>query len=135
MPIPDFQSMMLPLLVLIADNADHKNRDVAAALAKQFGLTDHELEEMLPSGAQAVYTNRVAWAKAYLKKSGLLESPSRGTLRITDLGRQTLAKHPPKINIRFLKQFPSFDWHSNRKLDADPARGDRGCRQHARRAS
>jgi hypothetical protein len=125
MPIPDFQSMMLPLLLAIADNAEHKNRDVAGALAKQFGLTDHELEEMLPSGAQTVYTNRVAWAKAYLKKSGLLESPSRGTLRITDLGRQTLAGIGRRVRAG----------KAMGGNDGRPARGPGVCRKHGRVSS
>jgi len=72
---------------------------------------------MLPSGQNRVFTNRLAWAKAYLKKAGLLESPMKGSLRITAKGREILARPPSKINIRFLKQFPSFDWHGRPKSD------------------
>jgi restriction system protein len=111
MPIPDFQSLMLPLLNAVSDGGDHTNREITASFAKTFALTEEELTRLLPSGQQRVLTNRVSWAKAYLKKAGLLDSPARGVLRITDAGRKALSSHPAVINIGFLKQFSQFDWH------------------------
>ena len=72
MGIPDFQSMMLPLLETIADGKEYSNREVADLLASRFSLTADDLRQMLPSGAQSVFTNRLAWAKAHLKRAGLL---------------------------------------------------------------
>jgi restriction system protein len=120
MSIPDFQSLMLPLLEVIGDGAEHSNRKVATVIAKKYALTDEDLHQMLPSGQNRVFTNRLAWAKAYLKKAGLLESPSRGSLRITPKGKEVLAKPPSKINIQYLKSFPSFNWHGPPKSTDQP---------------
>lgn len=110
MSIPDFQSFMLPLLETIVDGREFSNREAADLLARRFGLTEEELEVMLPSGQQ-VFTNRLAWAKSYLKKAGLLSSPSRGMIQITEEGREALSEKPEKINIAFLKRFASYTWH------------------------
>ena len=115
MSIPDFQSLMFPLLEAIGDGATHSNAEINKALASQFGVTEEELQEMLPSGQNKVFTNRAAWAKAYLKKAGLLESPSRTLFRITEQGKAVLAQRPKNINIAFLKQFPSMDWHKKKQ--------------------
>ena len=77
-------------------------------LADRFKLTEHERQEVLPSGQQSIFSNRVAWAKSHLKAAGLLENPLRGRVRISDSGRKVLAKAPQAINIRFLRQFPSY---------------------------
>lgn len=108
MPIPDYQAFMLPFLEAIADGQDHVLRDVTRQLADRFNLSDEERQELLPSGQQTVVSNRVAWAKTYLKKAGLLENPSRGIARITQSGRDVLAQKPAKIDNAFLKTFPSF---------------------------
>lgn len=121
MSIPDFQSLMLPLLESIADGSEHSNRAISAVIAEKYDLSDEELEQMLPSGQNKMFTNRLAWAKAYLKKAGLLVSPTRGSLKITDKGREVLAQRPIKINIKFLKTFPSFDWHGKLKPEDESA--------------
>ena len=84
--IPDYQSIMLPLLKLISDKQEHKFRDIIEELAKQFKLTNDERKELLPSGQQPTFDNRVGWAKTYLKKAGLLDSPKRATIVITQRG-------------------------------------------------
>ena len=99
---------MLPLLRLASDGAEHTLKDAVPALADIFQLTDAERTEFLPSGQQAILNNRVAWAKTYLKKAGLLEAPRRGVFVITDRGKQVLAKNPPKIDLKLLEQFPEF---------------------------
>ena len=106
--IPDYQTLMLPLLKITADGNEYHYRDLIEALSNEFQLTDEERKEMLASGNQAIFDNRVGWAKTYLKKAGLLASPKRATFVITDLGRQTLAKNLDRIDNRYLRQYPSF---------------------------
>ena len=108
MAIPDFQSLMLPLLESSADNKEHATREAAARLAQVFQLSDDEKATMLPSGQQTVLGNRVAWAVSYLKHAGLLESPRRGFFRITQRGIQVLQQKPSRIDIKFLKQFGEY---------------------------
>ncbi len=81
---------------------------VTDLLAESFHLTDQEREELLPSGQQSIFSNRVAWAKSHLKAAGLPENPVRGRVRISDLGRNVLAEKPPAINVKFLKQYPAY---------------------------
>ncbi len=83
-------------------------RDVTEQLAQQYGLTEEERAELLPSGQQSIFSNRVAWSKSHLKNAGLLESPSRGPVRISDLGLKLLDQKPAVINVKFLKQYPSY---------------------------
>ncbi len=106
--IPDYQTLMLPLLKLVSDGQEHKYRDIIENLAIEFEVTDEERKELLASGNQAIFDNRVGWAKTYLKKAGLLDSPKRATFVITDLGRQTLSKNPDRIDAKYLRQFPAF---------------------------
>lgn len=106
--IPDYQSLMLPLMKLVSDGQEHKYRDLIEKLAIEFQITDEERKELLASGNQAIFDNRVGWAKTYLKKAGLLDSPKRATFVITDIGRQTLAKQPDRIDAKYLRQFPAF---------------------------
>lgn len=108
MSIPDFQTVMLPLLRFVSDGKEHSKRDSVDTLAKEHKLTDQELKELLPSGQQPVFDNRVAWAKAYMTKAGLLESTRRGFLKITQRGLEVLRKNPPAINTKFLDRFPGF---------------------------
>jgi restriction system protein len=106
--IPDYQSLMLPILKLVSDGKEHKYRDLTEKLAAEFEVTDDERKELLASGNQAIFDNRVGWAKTYLKKAGLLESPKRATFVITEIGLETLRKKPERIDAKFLRQFPSF---------------------------
>jgi len=108
MAIPDYQSIMLPLLRFASDEKEHSLRDAIDGLSSEFGLTDEEKKELLPSGQQSTFDNRVAWARTYLTKAVLLESPRRGYFRITQRGRDVLAKNPIQINAKFLEQFPEF---------------------------
>lgn len=108
MPIPDFQSIMLPFLIELRDGKERAVREVTAVLADQFKLTDAERQELLPSGEQTVFSNRVAWTKSHLKSAGLIDNPSRGKVRIAEAGLTVLAQKPELINCRFLKQFPSY---------------------------
>jgi restriction system protein len=108
MAIPDYKTCMLHLLKLASDGAEHTLKDAVPALADIFELTDAERTELLPSGQQAVFHNRVAWANTYLKKAELLRAPRRGAFTITDRGKKVLAQNPPKIDLKLLEKFPEF---------------------------
>ena len=108
MPIPDYQSIMLPLLDFARDGAEHRSRAAIEALSERFRLTESEQRELLPSGKQATFDNRVGWARTYLTKAGLLESSKRGSFNITARGRQVLGNPPDAINVRYLEQFQDF---------------------------
>ena len=99
---------MLPLLKSISDGQTYLFRDVIEKLAVDFKLTDKERNELLPSGQQAVFDNRVGWARTYLKKAGLIESNKRGTLQITQRGLDALKQNSKEIDVTFLEQFPEF---------------------------
>jgi len=117
MAIPDFQSMMLPILTLLADGKERKSRDINDYLAKKYSLTEEELKEMLPSRRARRFPNRVAWVFTYFKHAGIIESPSRGVYRITDLGRSVLSQNPERIDLRFLKQYDSIKEFTGVKKD------------------
>lgn len=119
MTIPDYQSIMLPLLNFAADNQEHSVREAIDHIADTFQLTERDRKEVLPSGSQYVIDNRVGWARTYLKKAGLLETPKRSYLKITDLGMDVLKKNPPEINVKFLEQFPLFIEFRNTKKEKD----------------
>jgi restriction system protein len=108
MPIPDFQSLMLPIMKSAADGADHTARKLREQLAQELGLSEQERKELLPSGQQPVFTNRLAWARSHLRMANLLEKTGRGTFRITPRGQQVLGSNPPAINLRFFQQFPEY---------------------------
>jgi restriction system protein len=108
MAIPDYQTCMLHLLRLASDGAEHTLKDAVPALADIVQLTDTERTKLLPSGQQAVFHNRVAWANTYLKKAELLRAPRRGVFTITDRGRRVLAQNPSKIDLKLLERFPEF---------------------------
>jgi restriction system protein len=106
--IPDYQSIMLPLLEFISDGKEYKMRYVTDELAIKFGVTEEEQKELLPSGVAPVFYNRTAWAKTYLKKAGLIDSPKQGIVVISKRGLEVLKKKPSSINVKFLKQFSEF---------------------------
>jgi restriction system protein len=108
MPIPDYQSIMLPLLKFAGDKKEHSIREAIEHIANLFNLSEEERREVLPSGQQYIIDNRVGWARTYLKKAGLLESNKRSYFKITDLGIEVLQKNPKEINVKFLEQFPQF---------------------------
>lgn len=111
MPIPDYQALMLPVL---REAAAGETRVPVAAdrIADQLGLSEEEREEMLPSGRQRVLHNRLHWAKFYMTKAGLIDSPSRGRFVASKEGHALLARTPPSINIDVLSTFPAFrEWY------------------------
>ena len=108
MAIPDFQTIMLPLLRFCANGKEHANQESLDALATEFGLTNDERKKLLPSGQQRVFDNRVAWARAHMKMALLIENPRRGIFRITGRGKSILEQSPPSIDLKFLRQFSEY---------------------------
>lgn len=109
MAVPDFQSMMLPLLEAIADGVEHSNSAVYDSVAKQMKVSAEDLQLMHSGGEQTVFYNRVAWGKTYLKKGGLIQSPKRGSIQITESGQKVLKTTPDKIDLRLLKKIGGAD--------------------------
>ena len=100
MAVPDYQSLMLPLLQFAArKETEISTSEAVEVLAKELGLTEDDLREKLPSGTQPTFVNRVGWAATYMKKAGLLETTRRGFYQITDRGRDLLEKQPKTINV------------------------------------
>lgn len=108
MPIPDFQSFMLPLLRYAADDQIHTMAEAREALASQFNLTAEDRGELLPSARAKRFDNRVAWAKVHLTRAGLLDSPKPGQFRITSAGHAVLAKNLNRVDLRLLAQIPEY---------------------------
>jgi restriction system protein len=108
MAIPDFQTLMLPLLQFAADDEEHTIKQATAFLADRFELSPEERSQLLPSGQQAVFENRVGWARTYMGKAGLIENTKRPFFRITKRGLDTLSSQPSAINTTTLEQYPEF---------------------------
>jgi restriction system protein len=109
MPVPDYQSLMLPLLKFVAANKDEVSTSEAVeALARTLNLTEEDLREMLPSGTKFTFASRVDWASTYMKKAGLLEATRRGYYRLTERGKELLKEQPKAVNVKFLRQYPEF---------------------------
>ncbi len=109
MAVPDYQGVMLPLLRFAAQKGTEiSTSEAVEALAEELGLSEDDLKEMLPSGIQSTFVNRVGWASTYMKKAGLLEATRRGFYQITDRGKDLLKKQPKVINVKLLKQYPEF---------------------------
>lgn len=109
MSVPDFQSIMLPVLKATSKDKQWQLTAIRDELARSFHLSPDERRELLPSGTQRVFDNRVAWAKTYLVKAKLLDAPQRAHIKITDRGLKMLAGQPGSISVSFLKQFPEFN--------------------------
>jgi len=108
MPIPDFQSIMLPLLKLTGDGKEHSLHELFDKLTEEFLLSSQEINHLLPSGKQTTFYNRVTWARIYLTKSGLLEITRRSHYRITPRGEKVLETSPSRVDVKYLEQFPEY---------------------------
>ncbi len=106
--IPNFQSIMLPLLEITGDKKEHTIQELRDSLAKYFNLTEEEKSELLSKSKQKRFNNRVGWARTYLKKAELLVYTQKGYFKITDRGLTVLQEKPSKINVKYLKRFPEF---------------------------
>ena len=119
MSVPDFQSLMLPLLRIAADGKEHSLAEARERLAAEFRLSAVDQDELLPSGRQSKFANRVAWAKSYLQQAGLTTSPRRGHFQVSDRGLNVLKSPPTRIDIKFLEQYPEFVEFRTPRSEAD----------------
>lgn len=116
--IPNYQVIMLPLLKAVKDQKEYKLNDIVDILASEFKLSEEERKELLPSGQSFLFGNRVGWARTYLKKAGLLDSPKRGYLIITQRGLDVLKQKPKEVNVALLQQFSEFlEFQSSKRDD------------------
>ena len=123
MAIPDYQSLMLPLLQLAADGQEHALRDAVEAVSDRLGLSEAQRAELLPSGTARVIASRIGWARTYLKQAGLLDSPRRGVLCITPAGRALLSRNPARVDNTVLEHYESFRaFRARSKPDDSPER-------------
>lgn len=123
MAVPDFQSLMLPLLTLAGDGREHTSAEAGDLLARQFGLNQTDLKELLPSGKQSKYTNRIGWAATYLRKTKLLEGTGRGRFRITERGLTVLRENLPRVDLKYLERFPELATFRGDPIQDQPADG------------
>jgi restriction system protein len=108
MTVPDYQSLMLPLLKFAADGNEHSLGEAIEVLAQQLHLDGQDRKELLPSGRQRKFDNRVHWARTYLAKAHLITPTGRSRFRLTEQGAKVLRENPPQINVKYLEQFPEF---------------------------
>ena len=108
MAVPDFQTLMLPLLKLASDGQQHTHTEAVERLAQEFQLSDDDRTQLLRSGQTRLY-NRVGWTTTHLKKAGLLQAVGPGRFQLTDRGQDVLAHPPASINVAFLeRRFPEY---------------------------
>lgn len=119
MPMPGFQEFMRPMLALAADGVVHTIAEARDHIAAHFSLTEAERGEILPSGRQRRFDNRIAWAKVHLDAADLVVSPARGQFAITDRGRDVLARYPDRVDLAVLQQFE--EWREFRQRKGDEA--------------
>jgi len=106
--VPDFQSFFKPLLEIASDGEEHSLAEARLRIAQMFNLSDDDLSEMLPSGTQTKFDNRVAWAKSYFNQAKVLDNTRRAHFKITDRGMELLGQGHERIDIKVLDQFPEF---------------------------
>lgn len=128
MPVPDYETLMLPVLRLIASGAKNV-ADCLPSLKTEFSISDEEARQLIPSGRITVLQSRAHWARTYLAKAGLLQSPKRNFHVVTERGRQLLATDPQRIDNKLLDQFAGFnEWRAagptSPRPAAEPATGD-----------
>jgi len=131
MAIPDYQTLMLPLLQILSDGEEHLLRETVQELADKFSLSDEERGQLLPSGVSTVIGSRVGWARTYLQKAGLIEPKRRGCFQISPRGRSVLKKKPPQIDVEFLRQYPEFLEFQSTKREKERGLAELGANNEA----
>lgn len=119
MPVPKYYEMHKPFLEFLKDGKPHSMKDLKVKIAEYFRLGEKDLAELLPSGRQNMFSNRIGWARTYLKKAGLIDSPSRAVFVITKQGLEVVRDNPPVIDNSYLMQFASFREFQNVSADKD----------------
>lgn len=124
MSIPKYYEMYRPFLDCLKDGQNHYIKDITVIVADKLKLSKQELEELLPSGKQGIFRNRIGWTRTYLKKAGLIENPSRGVFTITDEGKAVLSQNPAVINDDFLSRYESFRLFKSPTIDEEKSHVD-----------
>jgi restriction system protein len=128
MPIPDYQTLMLPLLKFLSDEKEHNLPDATKAISDEYNLSPAERQQLLPSGQQTVIRNRLGWARTYMAKAGLIKSTRRAFWQITSRGKEILSTKPDRIDVHFLQQFPEFlqfkDLHHEKEQEVPTKQAD-----------
>ncbi len=119
MAIPDYESLMLPLLEFLMDGQAKSIHDATQYMVDRFKLTEDEINERIPSGQSTYIKNRTGWARTYLKKAGLLNSPKRGFVQITERGKEAISAGLEKVDRKYLEQFPEFTEFQKRSNKKD----------------
>jgi len=128
MAVPSYQRLLLPLLELAADGQEHTLAGALESVADRMQVSAADREEMLPSGAQTKFYNRIGWAITYLARARAIEKTGRGRFRITDRGRQVLAERPADLNQAYLERFEEFrEFKTQRRDDGDAAARSAGA--------
>ena len=117
--IPDYQTIMLPLLGMSSDGEEHGFQEAVDNMVEHFDLSTDERKRLLPSGRKSIISNRVGWAKTYMSKAGLLDTSKRGYFRITQEGLDVIAEKPEAINVKYLNRFPGFRKFRERKSEGN----------------
>lgn len=117
MAIPDFQTLMRPILAAHKERTEWERGPLRERLADEFSLTSDERGEMLPSGRQRRFDNRVAWSTTHLFQAGLLDRPRRGVTRLTDRGRDVLARNADRVDMVVLNDFEDYRNFRHRSRD------------------
>ncbi len=115
MAIPDQQDFMLPILLIASDGKEHSNQELYESLAQEFGLTETDRMERIPSDRDWTFNNRVRFACTYLRKACLISSPKSSKIRITERGMNVLKENPSHIDLEYLKKFPEYLEYVRRK--------------------
>lgn len=123
MAVPDFQSFFKPLLEIAADRKEHSMKEARELIARNMNLSEEDLKELLPSGTQTKYDNRIAWAKSYFVQAKVLEAPRRAYFQITDRGLDLLKKGYDRIDVKILNQYPEFLEFHTMKSTPEPDNG------------
>ena len=108
MAVPDFQTMMLPVLTALADSKPHSVREVSATVAKAMSVSEADRQERLPSGNQTKWANRIAWIGTHFNFAGLIARPARAQMQITERGLKVLKENPTRVDLKVLQQFPDY---------------------------
>ncbi len=128
MPIPNYQSIMLPVLKFLGDSQEHPLNEIIEHIYKTSNLTEEEKRRLLPSGREPIFRNRIRWARFYLEKAGLIESPRRAFSKITKRGLGILRDKPPKLTVKYLERFPEFVEFKTRKKEEEKDQVQRSFR-------
>ena len=127
MPVPGFQQLMLPALRALSDGKETALSNVRARIVASEGFTPSDLGEMLPSGRQTVFTNRVSWAVIFMERAGLVQRRSRGVYQLAEEGRNVLQRVPKLINLELLREYPSFvEWRKRANESSGTTKDESG---------